>query len=63
MTNELKYGTEVENNYEKKDYARLIAAQNESEGRLKIISINNTLSEEQRKKAQWLLFQEYVLMD
>ena len=33
-----------------KDYARLIAAQNESARRLKIKGINNTLSEEYKKK-------------
>ena len=33
-----------------KDYARLIAAQNESERRIKIKSINDTLSETNKKK-------------
>lgn len=36
-----------------KDYARLIAAQNESARRLKIKSINNTLSEEHKKKSMF----------
>ena len=38
-------------NEEQKDYARLIAAQNESARRLKIKSITNTLSEEHKKKS------------
>ena len=33
-----------------KDYARLIAAQNESERRLKILSVKRTLDEEYKKK-------------
>lgn len=39
------------NNEVEKDYARLVAAQNESKRRLKIKSINNTLSEEHKKKS------------
>lgn len=35
---------------ESKDYERLIAAQNESTRRLKIRNINNTISEEYKKK-------------
>lgn len=35
---------------EEKDYARLIAAQNESERRIKIKVIQDTLTEEQKKK-------------
>lgn len=41
---------ENEERYYEKDYARLIAAQNESARRLKIKGINNTLSEEYTKK-------------
>ncbi|MBR3660663.1 MAG: hypothetical protein IKN63_02025 [Bacilli bacterium] len=37
-------------NEEQKDYARLIAAQNESARRLKIKGITNTLTEEHKKK-------------
>ena len=37
-------------NEEQKDYARLVAAQNESARRLKIKSISNTLTEEHKKK-------------
>lgn len=37
---------------EGKDYARLIAAQNEAQRRLKIKSISNTLTEENKKKNQ-----------
>ena len=37
-------------NEEQKDYARLIAAQNESARRLKIKGITNTLTEEYKKK-------------
>ena len=40
---------------ESKDYERLIAAQNESARRLKIKSINNTLSEEHKKKSMFAL--------
>lgn len=36
---------------EQNDYLRLIAAQNEANRRLKIKSINNTLSDEKRKKS------------
>lgn len=40
---------------ESKDYSRLIAAQNESTRRLKIKSINNTLSEEHKKKSMYAI--------
>ena len=40
---------------ESKDYERLIAAQNESTRRLKIKSINNTLSEEHKKKSMFAI--------
>lgn len=38
-----------------KDYARLVAAQNEAARRLKIKSINNTLSEEHKKKSMFAI--------
>ncbi len=40
---------------EEKDYERLIAAQNESSRRLKIKSINNTLSEEHKQKSMFAI--------
>ena len=40
---------------EEKDYARLIAAQNESERRIKIRQINRTLSEENTKKTVYAI--------
>lgn len=43
------------NNETEKDYARLVAAQNESKRRLKIKSINNTLSEEHKKKSMFAI--------
>lgn len=42
-------------NEDQKDYVRLIAAQNESARRLKIKSINNTLSEERKKKSMFAI--------
>lgn len=43
------------NNENEKDYTRLVAAQNESKRRLKIKSINNTLSEEYKKKSMFAI--------
>ncbi len=43
------------NNETEKDYTRLVAAQNESKRRLKIKSINNTLSEEHKKKSMFAI--------
>ena len=43
------------NNETEIDYTRLIAAQNESKRRLKIKSINNTLTAEQKKKSKFAI--------
>ena len=56
MNNETeKVYEEPMNNETEKDYARLIAAQLESARRLKIKSINNTLSEEYKKKSMYAI--------
>ena len=59
MESELKVQTESEPKFEmkgeEKDYLRLIASQNESARRLKIKSINNRLSEENKKKSMFAI--------